>query len=117
MILDKDTNKHVLVTTGETNNRSPPSFSATGKHRDPLLFLEEFDKAARWNNWRTDERKKEVFLLCLTGQAERWVKSFLMEDITMFNTLTFEDTTAVVNEERITTQGLLSLFKKKYMYY
>lgn len=58
MILDKDTNKHVLVTTGETNNRSPPSFSATGKHRDPLLFLEEFDKAARWNNWRTDKRKK-----------------------------------------------------------
>lgn len=103
VILDKETNKHVTIAAAETNARPAPSFSGTGFKQDPMLFLEEFDKAAKWNNWRSDERKKEMFTLCLTGHAERWCKNNEAE----FKSLPFED-----NGDN---EGLITKFKEKYL--
>lgn len=111
MILDKESNKHVMVSNGETNNRNPPSFSAAGNSQDPLAFLEEFEKTAKWNNWCTDCRKKEVFLLCLSGQAERWATSQYLENKEKFDDLNFLD--SIVNE--VPVKGLISIFKEKYI--
>lgn len=69
LIFDKETNKHIMVSTGETNTKKAPSFSGNGMSQYPLIFIEEFDKAAKWNNWKDYERKKETFLLCLSGNA------------------------------------------------
>lgn len=94
------------MVAGETNNRTPPTFSGTGTTQDPLRFLEDFEKVSKWNNWRTDERKKETFLLCLTGHAERWVKNHLMSKLDEFNKLAFENDT---------DDCLLKKFKNQYI--
>lgn len=106
LIIDKETNKQITVATGETNTRSPPMFSGTGRTQDPLRFLEDFEKVSKWNNWRTDERKKETFLLCLTGHAERWMKNHLMNDMKTFETLLYDDGTE---------NCILSKFKENYI--
>lgn len=77
LIVDKETNKQITVAAGETNNRTPPVFTGTGINQDPLKFLEDYEKVAKWNNWRAEDRKKETFLLCLSGAAERWMKNHL----------------------------------------
>lgn len=61
MILDAETNKQITVCAGETNSRKAPMLSGSGRSQDPLKFIEDFEKAARWNNWLTDDRKKETF--------------------------------------------------------
>lgn len=105
-ISDTDTKKLITVVAGETNNRTPPTFSGTGTTQDPLRFLEEFEKVSKWNNWRTDERRKETFLLCLTGHAERWVKNHLMKDLDAFKKLAYDNNT---------TECLLGKFKLQYI--
>lgn len=91
LILYKDSNKQITVASGETNNRNAPTFTGTGQSQDPLKFLEEFDKAAKWNNWRSDERRKEVFMLCLDGHAERWLKNHLMNNAENFKNMDFDN--------------------------
>jgi hypothetical protein len=107
LIFDKETNKHVMVSTGKTNTKKAPSFSGNGRNQEPLSFIEEFDKAAKWNNWKDDECKKETFLLCLSGNAERWYKMKQMTNVTAFKALTFED-----NEQE---EGLLTQFENHYI--
>ncbi|KAI8347871.1 hypothetical protein BD560DRAFT_427714 [Blakeslea trispora] len=90
MIYDKDNNKHITVNAGEINNKTPPSFSGTGELQDPLLFIEQFDRTAKWNNWRDDGRLKELFMLCLTGHAKRWAKNHITNDAEKFESMTFD---------------------------
>lgn len=106
LILDKDRNKQITVAAGETNNRNAPKFTGTGQSQDPLKFLEKFDKAAKWNNWRTDERRKEVFMLCLDGHAERWLKNNLMVNDEAFKNMDFDNGSE---------NCLLAEFKKNYI--
>lgn len=68
LILDKETNKDITVSAGgEINNKNALIFNGVGNSQDPLHFLEQYEKAVKWNNWRGDDRKKETFLLCLSG--------------------------------------------------
>lgn len=96
----------IIIPDKEENNKTVPTFSGSARAQDPLKFIEDFQKAAKWNNWRTDERKKETFLMCLNGHAERWVKNHLMADKEMFKVLEFEPESG---------EGLLSLFKEQYV--
>lgn len=106
LIVDKETNKHFTVSASESNNRKAPNFSGTGSSQDPLQFIENFNKAAKWNNWKADDRKKETFLLCLSGHAERLVTNHLMHDLEEFDKLAFEDEQG---------KGLLLQFKTQYV--
>jgi hypothetical protein len=105
IVIDKEADK-IVIATGESNNRNPPSFSGAERHQDPLKFIEDFDKVARWNNWRSDGRKKETFTLCLTGHAERWATNHLMKDEELFKQLAFDEKT---------DDSILAKFKKEYI--
>ncbi|GAA5808986.1 hypothetical protein MFLAVUS_002386 [Mucor flavus] len=107
MIIDKETNKRITVSTSEASNRGAPSVSGTGMTQDPVIFFKEFDKATKWNNWRNGDRKKGTFLLCLSGNTERWYKSKSLSDPTDFSAITFEDDGEA--------KGILSLFKEQYI--
>lgn len=95
---------NIIIPDKEENNKTVPTFSGLARAQDPLKFIEDFQKAAKWNNWRTDERKKETFLMCLNGHAERWVKNHLMSAKETFKALKFEPDSG---------EGLLSLFKEQ----
>jgi hypothetical protein len=111
VIIDKESGKQINFPPAENNVKSPPYFSGIGSSQDPIKFIEEFEKAAQWNNWRSDSRRKEIFLLCLTGQAERWAqRSILASDD--YDAIPF-------NMDLVTETGtvfcLISRFKQKFV--
>lgn len=107
LILDKETNRHVvIVSPGEYHHKDVPEFNGTGDRQDPLQFIEDFKKAARWNNWRTDARKKKMFVLGLIGHAERWIKNYRAENYDIFEALPFD---------KGSEDSVLNLFKKTYV--
>lgn len=89
MILDKETNQHITVAAGETNNRAAPVFSGTGPSQDPLKFIEDFKT---WPSGTTGGPMTGS-LLCLQGHAKRWVTNHLMANKEAFDAMPFEDDT------------------------
>lgn len=89
-----------------TKFKEPPTFSGSGNTQDPLEFLYMFERAAFWNNWKTKERRKEMFVICLTGQAKWWVQNNIINEAEYPN-WPFEKEGEV--------EGLLNKFKTKYV--
>ena len=85
--------RHMTVFTHpfESNVKKAPTFSGLGLAEDPLAFLEAFEAAATWNNWVTDERKKELMRRCLDGPAKHWYESRIMTLAVEYNALTYAD--------------------------
>ncbi|KAI8328095.1 hypothetical protein BD560DRAFT_441933 [Blakeslea trispora] len=106
LIVDKENNQQVVVSSAEMNTKNAPLFSGAGRLQDPQKFLNEFNKAARWNNWMTDDRKKEIFDLCLEGAAERWIENLKNKNAITFKTMPFDD-----GKE----ESVVGYFKKKFV--
>jgi hypothetical protein len=109
IIIEKDSGKQINFPPPESNVKPPPYFSGIGSSQELLKFVEDFEKSAQWNNWRSDIRKKEIFLLCLTGQVECWAQR---------NILSRENYTSMafdVDIVRVTgiIESLVIAFKKK----
>jgi hypothetical protein len=93
LVFDNETKKHVVLSPGETSAKQSPTFSGACHTHDPLRFLEEFEDAASWNNWKSDERKKELFIRCLTGYAKEWVNNIINNDRKAYDSLKYSDGT------------------------
>ncbi|KAI8366175.1 hypothetical protein BD560DRAFT_471948 [Blakeslea trispora] len=102
LILDKESKEQLA----EMNTKAAPLFTGSGLYQDPLKFLEKFNKAARWNNWCQEDRKKEIFILCFEGAAERWVSNLKYKDHEKFKLLPFDDGTE---------NSIIGQFKKKFV--
>jgi hypothetical protein len=80
------------LVSGETNIKSPPVFSGAGFSliEDPIKFVDEFKEAAIWNNWFSNERKKELFARCLRGTAKEWWLNEVVDGAN-YKTILFEN--------------------------
>ncbi|KAI8340962.1 hypothetical protein BD560DRAFT_428098 [Blakeslea trispora] len=106
LMLDKESNKYITVTTGETNFKEAPKFSGMASSQDPMLFIESYKRVAKWNNWKSDERLKEMFLLNLVGLADTWAENNIKNDPN-YEAMPFEDTKD--------NEGLLTKFRERYV--
>ncbi|KAG1277358.1 hypothetical protein G6F66_012319 [Rhizopus arrhizus] len=105
-----------LIVSGETNAKKPPTFSGSefALNQDPLKFIDDFEEAATWNNWVYDDRKKELFMRCLTGPAKDWFHNELVTTKAAYNALNYDDDTCDSLLERFRTNFVTPQWKKKY---
>ncbi|KAI7846820.1 hypothetical protein BDC45DRAFT_542492 [Circinella umbellata] len=102
--------QHHMMLHMETNRVSAPHFTGDNDSEDPLLFLDEFKKAALANNWKQDDCKIDMMALSLKESAKLWYR----EEFTRSRNTKFDNGSSDCFVSQFTDEFVTTRWKERY---